>query len=78
MEHARIESLVEQAKLLTPQEREILAEEIMATVIPTPAEWQAAWTKECEDRIAAVDRGEMEVYDFDDVMVKLRAKLKQT
>ena len=72
MEHASIESLVEQAKLLTPQEREILA-----TVIPTPAEWEAAWIKECEDRIAAVDRGEMEVYDFDDVMAKLRAKLKQ-
>ena len=77
MEHASIESLVEQAKLLTPQEREILAEEILATVIPTPAEWEAAWIKECEDRIAAVDRGEMEVYDFDDVMAKLRAKLKQ-
>ena len=78
MEHARIESLVEQAKLLTPQEREILAEEILATVISTPAEWEAAWIKECDDRIAAVDRGEMEVYDFDDVMAKLRAKLKQT
>jgi hypothetical protein len=58
--------------LLTPQEREILAEEILATIIPTPAEWESAWVKECESRIAAVDRGEMAVYDFDDVMAKLR------
>ncbi len=77
MEHANIESLVAQAKLLTPQEREILAEEILATIIPTPAEWESAWVKECESRIDAVDRGEMAVYDFDDVMAKLRSRLKQ-
>ncbi len=67
MGHAQIETLVAQAKLLTPQERKILA-----TIIPTPAEWESAWVKESESRIAAVDRGEMAVYDFDDVMAKLR------
>lgn len=77
MGHAQIETLVAQAKLLTPQEREILAEEIMATVIPTPAEWESAWVQECENRIAAVERGEMAVYDFDDVMAKLRSRLKK-
>jgi hypothetical protein len=61
LEHARIETLVEQAKLLTPQEREIPAEEILTTDMPTPAERELAWVRECEDRIAAVDRGEIEV-----------------
>ena len=39
--------------------------------------WEAAWIKECKDRLAALDRGKMQTYDIDEVMVEARTRLKR-
>ena len=44
---------------------------------PPDMTWEAAWIRECEDRLAALDRGEMKTYDFDEVMAEARARLKR-
>lgn len=74
--NARIETLVEQAKALTPEERETLIAALHATLDPPDADWEAAWVKECEERIAAVERGEMTMIDADEVFAEVRAKLR--
>jgi hypothetical protein len=38
-------------------------------------ETNAAWVRECEDRCAAIDRGEMPTHDFDEVMEDVRSRL---
>lgn len=40
---------------------------------PTP-EWEAVWLKECEDRLAAYERGEMQVLESEEVMARLSSK----
>lgn len=72
--NVQIETLVEQARKLAPEERIALAEEIMATVELSPKEWEAAWARECEDRLAAYERGEIKSSDSDEVMTRLRQK----
>lgn len=69
-----VDELVEAAKHLAPVEQAILSERILELVSPHDREWEAEWVIECEDRIAAVERGEMELLDFDEVMEALRIK----
>lgn len=69
-----VDKLVEAAKHLSPEEQAILSERILELVSPHDPEWEAAWAAECEDRLAAYRRGEMEAYDFDEVMEELRVK----
>lgn len=75
--NASIETLVEQAKSLSPDEREALIAALQATLDPVDPQWEAAWVKECEDRIAAVDRGEMPLIDANQVMAEARTKLRK-
>lgn len=75
--NALIETLVEQAKTLPQDEREVLIAALLATLDPPDPDWEAAWIKECEDRIDALERGEMETIDADEVMAELRAKLRK-
>lgn len=42
---------------------------------PSPA-WESAWLQECEDRMAAIDSGEMKTYDFDEILAEAGALLK--
>lgn len=74
--NALVETLVEQAKSLTAQERAELLDALHDLINPPDTEWEAAWAKECEDRCAAIDRGEMPVHDFDEVMEEARLLLK--
>ena len=74
--NASIETLVEQAKALSPDEREALIAALQATLDPADPQWEAAWVKECEDRIAAVERGEMPLIDASHVMAEIRAQLR--
>lgn len=64
--NAHVETLVEQAKALTEQERAELLDALYDLVSPHNPEWKADWAKECEDRCAAIDRGEMLTHDFDE------------
>ncbi|MDO8292015.1 MAG: addiction module protein [Gallionella sp.] len=72
--NTQIESLVEQAKGLSPEEQAILAEALYEMVNPPDPEWEAAWAKECEGRLAAYQRGEIEAVDSDEAMAFLRKK----
>ena len=73
--NAHVETLVEQAKTLTAQERAELLDALHDLVSPPDPEWEAAWARECEDRCAAIDRGEMPTHDFDEVMEDMRSRL---
>lgn len=72
-----IDQLLEQAKNLSAEERAALIDALHDLAAPPDREWEAAWIKECEDRLAALDRGEMKTYDFDEVMADARARLKR-
>ena len=74
--HQSIDNFLEQAKKLSTEDRALLINALYDLNAPYDLEWGAAWLKECEDRIAAIDRGEMKTYDFDVVMVEARARLK--
>jgi putative addiction module component (TIGR02574 family) len=74
---SQLDDLLEQAKRLTPEERVQLIGALHDLSAPLDPEWEAAWIRECEDRIAAMERGEMETYDFDEVMAEARARLKR-
>ncbi len=71
-----VDKLAAEAKQLGAEDRVALVEAILAQMPGPDAEWEAAWLKECEDRMSAVDRGEMKTHDFDDVMAQTRARLK--
>lgn len=72
-----IDNLLEQAKKLSAHERTALIDALHDLNAPPDPEWEAAWIKECEDRLAALDRGEMQTYDGDEVLAEARARLKQ-
>ena len=75
--HESIDSLLEQAKKLSAEDRSFLIDALHDLNASLDPQWEAAWLKECEDRLAALDRGEMKTYDFDEVMVEARARLKR-
>lgn len=72
-----LDKLLEQAKKLSAEDRSALIDALHDLSAPPDPEWEAAWIRECEDRIAAIDRGEMKSYDFDEVMAEARARLKR-
>lgn len=69
-----IDDLVEQAKQLAPAEQAALSERILELVSPHEWEWEEAWVAEAKSRMEAYRRGEIEAYDFDEVMEELRVK----
>lgn len=71
---AQIESLVAQARQLSAEEQAVLAETLYEMVNPTDPEWEAAWARECKERLAAYDSGEIEAVDSDEAMALLRKK----
>lgn len=73
----QLDIFLEQAKKLSPEERARLIGALHDLNAPPEPKWEAAWIRECEDRIAAMERGEMETYDFDEVVAEARARLKQ-
>ena len=72
-----IDNLLEQAKKLSADERTALMDALHDLNAPPDPEWEAAWMRECEDRLAALDRSEMQTYDGDEVMAEARARLKR-
>ena len=75
MNHPK-DNRLEQVKKLSARARRLM-DALHDLNTPPDPEWEAAWIKECEDRLAALDRGEMQTYDGDKVMAKARARLKQ-
>lgn len=72
--NVQVKDLLDQAKQLSVDDQIHLADMLYAEAAPSTAEWEAAWTEECERRLAEYDRGEVEAEDFDVVMARLREK----
>ena len=72
--NTQIESLVEQARRLSAEDQAVLAETLYEMVNPTDPEWEAAWAKECAERLEAYQSGEIEAVDSDEAMAILRKK----
>ena len=75
--NAHVETLVEQAKTLTPLEQAELLDALYDLVSPSDPEWEKAWSVECGRRLAEYDRGEVAAEDFDVVMARLREEFLQ-
>lgn len=68
-------SLVElqrQAQELAVEERAELAESLLDSLRTPMADIEAAWAREIERRVAAYDRGEMEVCPAEEVFAEAR------
>jgi putative addiction module component (TIGR02574 family) len=62
---------------LPKEEREALADALYDSLDEEDAldpEWQSAWTKEIQSRLADVEQGRVELIDGDDVHRRLRVK----
>jgi putative addiction module component (TIGR02574 family) len=65
--------LAECGLALPPEERVRLLDLLLESLQEsTPSDVQEAWDKEIERRIAAHERGEVKVYDLDEVMDEAR------
>ena len=69
-----VDGLMEQARQLSLEEQAILSERLYEMLSPSDLEWEAGWIAECQDRVAAIERGEMDLLDSDEVMERLRRK----
>jgi hypothetical protein len=67
-----VDTLVEQAKGLPEQDKLALLDALFGLVSPSDPAIEKAWIEECEQRVAAIDRGEMALVDADEVMLKYR------
>ena len=67
-----VETLVEQAKTLPPEDRVELLDALFGLVSPVDPAVEKVWVAECENRMAAIDRGEMLLVDAEEVMAKFR------
>jgi putative addiction module component (TIGR02574 family) len=70
------EQLFAEAMSLDAQERGALAEQLLMSLDTDPG-IESAWVQECRQRIEAVDRGELATVPGEEVMRKLRARLKR-
>ncbi len=66
--------IAELARALPATERATLVDELLATLDQPDPAIDALWFKECEDRIAAIERGELDLVDFDDAIAELRKR----
>ena len=71
---SRIDALIEQAKALSAEEQVVLLNTLQDLLAPAPEGWDEAWIAECEERLAAYDRGEVKADDFDVALSVLRRK----
>lgn len=67
MNTTTVEELITQAKLLPPEQRELLLLRLQVELLPDVVDpaVEAAWIGEAERRLDAVDRGEMATVPWD-------------
>jgi putative addiction module component (TIGR02574 family) len=68
----QVENLLEQAKMLSEDERIVLADLLYAGSSLSTEEWEAAWLEECERRLAEYERDEVEAMHADEVSARLK------
>lgn len=72
-----LEELEQQARSLSPEERARLADVLLESLRAAPlAEIESAWDQEIEERVAAYDRGEIEIFSAEDVFAQARRLAK--
>jgi len=69
-----VPDMVAQARQLPAEEQAALLAALHELVAPPGPDWEAAWGQECQDRLAAYRRGEMEALDSDEAIAALRRK----
>ena len=69
---AIVDTLVQQAKGLPEQDKLALLDALFGLVSPSDPAVEQSWITECEQRAAAIDRGEMPLVSADEVMLKSR------
>ncbi len=71
-----VEELTQKARLLPPEERVRLAEELLATVQEVDSDVEAAWDQELRCRIAEIDGGTAKLIPAEDVFAEVRRLLE--
>ena len=72
-----VAELSERAKVLPPEDRARLAEELLASLEESPsAEVDAAWDAEIQSRIAEVEAGTVTLAPADQVFSRVRQSLR--
>ena len=67
----RVEELAQQGRCLSPEERVRLMDLLLESLEAQPAnDIEAAWAREIERRVAAHDRGEVELFTLDEVLAE--------
>ena len=69
-----VESIVSIAKQLPPEDQAALLSSLYELVAPAPTEWEAAWDRECADRLSAYRTGAIDAVDSVQAMQELRRK----
>ena len=70
------DELSQKARLLPPEERVRLAEELLATVQEVDVEVEAAWDEEIRRRLAEIDSGTAKLIPAEEVFAEVRRLLK--
>lgn len=65
-------SLSELAKLLPPEERLALVDQLLDTLDEPDASLETQWAREAESRLAAYRRGEIQAASLSDVIAKYK------
>jgi len=69
--------VIEKALALSPQDRARVAHELIASLDQAEdADAEDAWVSEVQERLAAVDRGDVELVDWETVRARVRARLR--
>lgn len=78
---AALEAVLEQALRLTDDERGELIAHLLRSLEPDHGEevigdeWEAAWSKELDDRVREIRDGSIELIDGDAAIAKVRAAI---
>lgn len=71
-----IDELSQKARLLPPEERVRLAEELLSTVQETAPDVEASWEEEIRRRIAEIEAGTAKLVPADEVFAEVRRLLR--
>lgn len=65
---------------MSPEDRHALADEIYESLADEPLdpEWERAWSREIEQRVADIVAGRVDLIDADEVHAELRAELRDS
>ena len=66
--------LRKEALQLPDKDRALLADSLLASLSPTPAELEAAWVREADERLQAFRAGQIDAVDGPSALADLRAR----